>query len=373
MKITDVRAIHVALPQIASRSDGTQDALMILVDTDAGITGIGEVDSSPLVAKAAIEAPMSHSIATGLREVLIGRDPREIQRLWHDMYQASRYAGRRGVFVHAISGVDLALWDILGKSVDLPVHTLLGGAHRTKIRAYASTLFQDSLAATADRARWCVDQGFTAVKFGWDPMGQDPDYDEALVAAIREAVGDDVEVLIDAGQCWDTKTAVQMARRFEPYRPYWLEEPLHPDNVEGYGILSRTSPLRIAAGEAEDQRHSYRHLMDVGMIDVVQIDVTRCGGLTEAKRIAGEALDRGREVINHSFTTDVNVAASAALLATLPRAPFLEYCVEDTPIRNALCKNPPLVEDGFVVLPQEPGLGVEIDMDALERLTVKVA
>jgi L-rhamnonate dehydratase len=367
VKITNVHAIHLALPTIAKRSDGTQDALVVLVETDAGITGIGEVDSSPLVAKAAIEAPMSHSITTGLREVVIGRDPFEIERLWFDMYQATRYSGRRGVFIHAMSGIDLALWDIMGKALGLPVHTLLGGAFRRKLRAYASTLFGSSLEATADRARWCVDQGFTAVKFGWDPMGQDDAYDEALVETIRTAVGPDVDVLIDAGQCWDTKSAIRMAKRFEPYDIYWLEEPLRPDNVAGYAALSRASTLRIAAGEAESERLSYTHLMDAGEIDVVQIDPTRTGGLTEAKKIAWAAFDRGRAVINHSFTTDINIAASMALLAAIPEAPFLEYCVEDSPIRTELVRNPFEVVDGHVALRDEPGLGVEIDTDVLER------
>ena len=372
MKITDVRAIHLSLPTIAKRSDGTQDALIVLVETDAGITGVGEVDSSPLAAKAAIEAPMSNSITSGLREVVVGHDPFEIERLWHAMYQASRYAGRRGLFVHAMSGIDLALWDILGKALELPVHTLLGGAFRRKVRAYASTLFGDSVAATADRARRVVDDGFTAVKFGWDPMGQDPNHDEALVAGIREAVGPDVDVLIDAGQCWDTKSAIGMARRFEKYDIYWLEEPLRPDNVEGYGELARATPLRIAAGEAESDRHSYQHLMDVGRIDVVQFDVTRTGGLTEAKKIAWAAYDRGRAVVNHSFTTDVNIAASLSLLAAIPEAPFLEYCVESSPIRDELVRNPYRAVDGYVSLRDDPGLGVEIDTDVLERFAVGV-
>ena len=367
MKITDVQAIHLSLPSVARRADGTQDALIVRVETDAGITGIGEVDSSPLAAKAAIEAPMSHSIASGLREVVLGRDPFEIERLWHEMYQASRYAGRRGLFIHAMSGIDLALWDILGKALELPVHTLLGGAFRREVRAYASTLFGDTLQATADRARWCVDQGFTAVKFGWDPMGEDADHDEALVATIREAVGPKVDVLIDAGQCWDTKTAVLMARRFEPYGIYWLEEPLRPDNVAGYAELARATPLRIAAGEAESERLSYTRLMDEGRIDVVQIDPTRTGGLTEAKKIAWAAYDRGRAVINHSFTTDINIAASLALLAAIPEAPFLEYCVEESPIRTQLVRNPFEVVEGYVQLRDTPGLGVEIDEQVLEK------
>jgi len=371
MKITDVRAVYLRLPEISERCDGTQDALLVKVETDAGITGIGEVDSAPIVAKAAIEAPFSSTITSGLRELVIGEDPFAYEYLWQKMYRGSRYAGRRGAFVHAMSGVDLALWDIMGKATGMPVARLLGGGFRTRLRAYASTLFGDSVQATAERARWCVDQGFTAVKFGWDPLGQDLDQDEALVAAIREAVGPKVDVLIDAGHAYNTKTAIQMAGRFAPYGIYWLEEPLSPDNLDGYAALARATPLRIAAGEAESDRHSYTDLMDRGAVDVVQIDVTRVGGLTEAKKIAFAAFDRGREVVNHSFTTDINIAASLALLAAVPEAQFLEFCVEDSPLRRQLVRNPIQVVDGYAVVPQEPGLGVELDESVVERYAVR--
>ena len=168
----------------------------------------------------------------------------------------------------------------------MPAHQLLGGPFRTRLRAYASTLFGDSIQETADSARRWVAEGFTAVKFGWDPLGQDLDYDEALVEAIREAVGPKVDVLIDAGHAYDTKTAIQMARRFAQYDIYWFEEPLFPDNLDGYARLAESTHLRVAAGEAESNRHSFYDLMDRGQIDVVQIDTTRVGGLTEAKKIA---------------------------------------------------------------------------------------
>ena len=160
MKITDVQAIYLRLPEISERCDGTQDALLVKVETDAGITGIGEVDTSPLVAKAAIEAPFSNTITSGLRELVLGEDPFAYEYLWHKMYQGSRYSGRRGAFVHAMSGVDLALWDIMGKATGMPVSRLLGGGFRTKVRAYASTLFGDSLQSTAEPGTVVRGSGF---------------------------------------------------------------------------------------------------------------------------------------------------------------------------------------------------------------------
>jgi L-rhamnonate dehydratase len=372
MKITDVKVIYVTLPEIKERCDGSQDALLVFVETDAGITGIGEVDSSPPIAKATINAPFSSTITDGLRNLVIGENPFEYEKIWQKMYLGSRYPGRRGAVIHAMSGIDMALWDIMGKALNMPVYQLLGGGFRKSVRAYASTLFGETIQETADRAKWLVDQGFTAVKFGWDPLGEDLDQDEALVEAIREAVGPKVDVLIDAGHAYNTKTAIQMARRFAEYDIYWLEEPLFPDNLDGYARLSKSTHLRIAAGEAESNRHSYVDLMDRGKIDVVQFDVTRSGGLTETKKIAYAAFDRGLEVVNHSFTTDLNIAASLAILSAVPEANLFEYCVEDSPLRQELVRNPIRPIDGYVSVPEEPGLGVEIDPEVVERYAVEI-
>ena len=300
VRITDVEAIYLRLPDFdEARTDSSRDALIIRVSTDAGVTGYGEVDSSPLVVKAIVESPASHTIARGLRELLIGRDPLEVERLWHDMYEATLYVGRSGVVIHAMAGVDIALWDLKGKLLGLPVHNLLGGAHRTEIRAYASNMFQLTPEATADRAAAAVAAGYTAVKFGWEPFGADPQSDEAFVRAIRQCVGDDVDIAIDAGLAWDTKTAIQRVRLLEQYRLLWLEEPLHPDNLRGYRRLTQAVDMPIAAGEEECTRDGFRRLMDEGGVDIVQVDVTRVG-LTQAMLIAGDAQERGIPVANQA-------------------------------------------------------------------------
>nr|CAA9291806.1 mandelate racemase/muconate lactonizing enzyme family protein [uncultured Armatimonadetes bacterium] len=370
MRITDVEAIILSLPQIRERTDGSQDMLLVKVSTDAGIVGYGEVDSSPLVAKSIIDAPISHTISRGLRHLVLGEDPFAYEYLWHRMYEGCLYHGRRGAAIQAMSGIDLALWDIMGKALEMPVYKLLGGGFRKEVRAYASALFGDDLADTADKVKRYVDQGFTAVKMGWEPMGQDPAYDVALVRTMREAAGPKADILIDAGLCWDAKTAIRMARRFEEFDIFWLEEPLHPDNLEGYRRLSEAVDVRIAAGEEESSRAGFVDLMDRGKIDVVQVDVTRVGGLTEAKKIAFLAHDRGLPCINHSFTTDLNVAASLHLLASIPNAPLLEFCVEESPLRTELAREPIRVVDGMVRVPEEPGLGVELDEAVIERYRI---
>lgn len=366
MKITDIECIHLRLPEIKAQCDGTQDTLVVRVHTDTDLFGIGEVDSSPHVAKAVIEAPMSHTICCGLRELVVGENPLAIEDIWRKMYWGSRYMGRRGVVIHAMSAIDIALWDIAGKAHGKPVYELLGGKGFDRIRAYASMLMGATPEITYEKAKKAVARGFTAVKFGWDPLGQSEELDLALVAAARRGVGEKVALMIDAGQCYDVKTARRRCRQFQEYNLTWLEEPLHPDDFAGYGELSRSVEMRIAAGEAEDTRGSYQALMDTGGIDVVQVDVTRCGGLSEARKIADLARDRHKPVVNHSFKTGINMAASLHFLAGTGNNWFLEYGQEPSPLREELTHQTFPVVDGYVALPQEPGLGITLNEATVE-------
>ena len=371
MKITKVEAIYLRQPEVKLQCDSGQDALVVRVETDAGITGIGEVDSSPMAVKGAIDGPFSHTTATGLAQVVIGEDPFETERLWHKMYRANIYGGRRGVGFHAMSGIDMALWDIKGKALGMPVWKLLGGGFHQKIRCYASSLFGPTPEKTGEMARRFRDQGFNAVKFGWDPMGQDEKTDIALVREGRKGLGDDADLCIDAGLVWDAKTAIQRAKAFEEYHPFWLEEPLRPDDYDGYRKLSEASTLRIAAGEEESNRQSFTDLMDRGKIDVVQVDLTRCGGFTEAIKIAALAWDRGLPVANHGFTTYINVTAALHWLNSIPNALICEFVAEEeTNLRESLTRQKLRAKDGYLEIPQEPGLGIDLDEDAVAKFRV---
>src|ERR1700680_3530347 len=196
MKITKIESIHLRLPEVNERCDGSQETLVVKVHTDAGISGIGEVDSSALVAKAIIEAPLSHKICRGLAECVLGQDPFEIDLLVHRMIEGSIYYGRQGAAIQAMSGIEIALWDIAGKAVGRPVYQLLGGGFRKKFRAYASILFGDTPAATEKTGRQLAAQGFKAVKFGWGPMGQSEAGDLAQVRAARQGLGKVVELMV---------------------------------------------------------------------------------------------------------------------------------------------------------------------------------
>jgi L-alanine-DL-glutamate epimerase-like enolase superfamily enzyme len=370
MKITRVEPIHLRLPDVSERCDGSQETLVVKVHTDAGLVGVGEADSSALVARAVIEAPLSHKICRGLAECVVGRDPFEIDRLVHRMYEGSIFYGRQGAVIQAMSGVEIALWDLVGKAVGRPVYQLLGGGFRKRFRAYASILFGDTPAQTGEMARQLAGRGFRAVKFGWGPMGQSEAGDLALVRAARQGLGDDVELMVDAGLCWDTATAIRRAQQFEPFGLTWLEEPLHPDNLQGYARLSARAPMRIAAGEEICDIKEFQQMMDVGGIDVAQVDVTRVGGLSRAKRIGWDSYERHRLCVNHSYKTGINIAASLHFVAALPNTHYFEYCVEQGALRQHLTKQRFPVVDGEISVPEEPGLGVDLDEEIVAKYRV---
>jgi len=371
MKITDVEAIYLRLPQVKEQCDSGQDALIVKVSTDAGITGIGEVDSAPLAVKGAIEGPFSHTTACGLRELLIGEDPFQTEYLWYKMYRKNIYGGRRGVGLHAMSGIDIALWDIKGKALGQPVWKLLGGGFHKRIRPYASSLFGPTPRATGELARRFRDRGFSAVKFGWDPMGRDEETDIALVREARRGLGNGADLMIDAGLVWDAKTAIQRARAFAEYDIFWLEEPLLPDDYEGYRKLSEATDIRIAAGEEESNRLSFLELMDRGRIDVVQVDLTRVGGFTEAMKVASLAVDRGLPVVNHGFTTYINVAAALHFLNSIPNSFIAEFVVEEeTTLRDFITRQKFAARDGYLEIPDAPGLGIDLDEEGIAKYRV---
>lgn len=370
MKITQVEAIHLRLPEVNERCDGSQETLVVKVHTDAGIVGVGEVDSSAHVAKAIIEAPVSHQICRGLALCVLGQDPFEIERLVHQMYEGSIFYGRQGAAIQAISGIEIALWDIVGKAVGQPVYKLLGGAFRRRFLAYASYLFGDTPEATQASAVRLRDQGFRAVKFGWGPMGQSEALDLALVRAARKGLGDEVELMVDAGLCWDAATAIRRARQFAEFNLTWLEEPLHPDDWDGYRRLCGSHPpMRIAAGEEICDLGEFDQLIDGG-IDVVQVDVTRVGGLSRSKQIGWNSARRHRLCVNHSYKTGINIAASLHFLAALPNTHYFEYCVEQGALRQYLTRQRFPIVDGFISVPEEPGLGIELDEEIVRRYRV---
>jgi L-alanine-DL-glutamate epimerase-like enolase superfamily enzyme len=380
MKISDVNLIILESPNAYQSAAGGEEAHgikylgMVKVETDAGITGYADLETQPHVAQAIVSAPSEGSAVgfQGLRSVLVGEDPFDVERLWHKMYMGSVYYGRRGVAMQVISGIDIALWDIIGKKIGEPVYKLLGGAYRDRVRPYASTLFRSTPEGMAEASRSYLEQGFTAIKFGWGVFGENPERDVELVAAARRSVGERVDLLIDTG--WyvprTAKEAIQMVRRLEPFRPFLIEEPLSPEDYDGYAMLSDAVDTLIACGEQEATEWGFRTLLERGHVDVIQPDLSRCGGFTAARKIAHLAELYNRLCIPHAWTSDLLTAASLHLNAFLGRAVFQEFNVTAGPLSRELCLNPIRLEDGMLRVPQGPGLGIEVDESVIERYRV---
>lgn len=366
MKITQV-VCQILRADVTAKTASCQDAVLVRIRTDSGLEGIGEADSSPEVVKAIIDAPFSHNIACGLRELLLGENPLEIRRLWQKMYDGTVYYGRTSVTITAMAAIDMALWDLAGKHYGVPVWQLLGGKQHDRIPAYASILFGKDGAETADIGRRWVEAGYSAVKFGWEPMGQSEALDVELVRGAREGMGEDGTLLIDAGLVWDARTALRRAEQFAEYRIGWLEEPLRQNDVDGYAWLRDRSPVPIAAGEGECGREAFRPLVDRHALDVYQIDLSRCG-FTDAMYLRDRIEEIGALPCNHCYTSPLTVAASIHWLCTCRDAFLFEDCVEDLPLRNELTHEKMQAVDGYMTPPDGPGLGVTLNEDFVQSI-----
>jgi L-alanine-DL-glutamate epimerase-like enolase superfamily enzyme len=366
MKITDIETTMLRLPEVSPVGDGLQDVLIIRVHTDEGITGIGEAHTCPLVLKAIIEAPVSQLTVQGLKQLLIGRNPLEINELWNLMYDRTATFGRRGVVINAISGIDIALWDILGKFSGLPIHQLMGGAVRDRVPVYASDLTPDTQTQIVTNAKARVDEGYRALKFGWGGLGQNVKDDARWVGELRRALGPEVDIMIDMGSPVPFDDAVWLGRALAEEDVFFLEEPLSPDDLDGFAALVEASPTPIATGEKETTRFGFRDLMERGRVRIIQPDIARVGGLTEMRRIAALAEVRDVRVIPHCWATDVLVAATMHFLATQKEAPYQEFNVMENPLRTALLQEPMRPKDGLLSVPRGPGLGIELNEEILE-------
>lgn len=369
MKISQIICQILRVESVQQKTASCQDVVLVRVRTDDGLEGIGEADASPEVIKAIVDAPYSHTIACGLREILIGENPLETERLWQKMYRRTMYFGRTSVTICAMSAVDMALWDLKGKHFQQPIHRLLGGKQHDRIKAYASILFgRDGKHTEEIGERW-VKAGYQAIKFGWEPMGQSEALDIELVRGAREGVGNGTTLLIDAGCVWDAKTALRRAHSFAEFGIEWLEEPLRPSDVEGYAWLRDRSPVPIAAGEEECGRESFRPLIDRHALDVYQVDISR-NGFTDAAYIRARVEEIGARLCNHCYTSPVTVAASLHWLCTCRDAFIFEDCVEDSPMRNDLTHEKLQAKAGWISVPDGPGLGITLNEQFVKKYLV---
>lgn len=388
MHITDVEAMvldtgkNYANPDEASEAHGVRFISLLKISTDEGIAGWSDVETQPHVGKAIVDAPSGGAIGfESLKAALLGENPLEHERLWQKMYRYLAYYGRQGAGMQMLSGADIALWDIAGKALNQPLCQLLGARYRDTVKAYASTLFRPTPDAMKEAVAGYLDRGFRAIKFGWGVFGHDPALDIALVKAAREEAGPHVDLMVDAG--WygvghddpyrprSLKDWLRVTAALEDLGVFWLEDFLHPDNLAGYAkIAARTTTLRLAAGEQYAGMAEFERLVDEGHIDVLQPDLSRCGGVTIGKHIADLAVRRGVECAPHAWLTDLLTAASLHLNAYLMHSLYLEYNVSSASLLTNLCQPKLAMVDGSIPIPVGPGLGVQVDEAMVERYRI---
>lgn len=378
MKITDVvshqLSVNVDEPFTSSRGwfYKTKGALVVEVRTDEGITGWGDCYGPSAVCRAIVD--------TLLKPSIIGRDPFDVEVIWEALYNKVKDYGLTGMTISGISGVDIALWDIIGKACKQPIHKLIGGAFRTKVEAYATGLYFKNMERlneeAAEEARGYVEQGFRAVKMkiGLGSIKKDLD----RVAAVRDAIGPDVKLMVDANHCFNVPQAINIGRELEKFDVHWFEEPVSPEDLDGYVEVSRRLDMAVAGGENEFTKFGFREILAKRAMDIIQPDVCAAGGITECKKIAALAQAHSVQCIPHAWGTAIGLAATIHFLASLPECPpclvpmppMLEYEQTFNPFRDRLSQTSLTRTKGFVDVPTAPGLGIEIDRKILEQYRV---
>jgi L-alanine-DL-glutamate epimerase-like enolase superfamily enzyme len=375
MKITGIDVIELRVPGWQGLTfDGSYDNCVVKIHTDAGLTGIGEVDSVPSVIHAIIEAQRSHSHAMGLKSVLLGRDPSDVEALWDEMYDATSYYGRRGAVIHAISALDIALWDLRGKAMGKALHALLGMTRRNRLLAYGTVY---PLGDTPDDVRRNIDRGLKlglrAIKIVADPFWRtDPDLCARLIRTAREHVGKDILLMVDAATAWSkAEEGLPLMPLFRQYNFAWVEAPLPLDDLEGHARFQGFG-VPIGGGDLGlTTCAEYREMFDIGKIDIAQPDVTMVGGITELMRLASLARSMGKRLVTHGYKSNITIAANLAFLSQHDADEPCEYSTSESPLRWTLTNESfPIGADGRIAIPEGPGLGVSLNEETVARYRI---
>ena len=368
MKIREIRAVGLrgATPEGGWSDEIEQDDCvhtLIAVITDEGLTGLGSVFTNDGLVKSALAV---------LEPLYRGENALEPERVSEKLRQNMFWLGRGGAITHTISGIDIALWDVLGKATGQPVGRLLGGRYRDRVKPYAS-LLMDEPNPLADKLLKFKEQGFRAFKMGWGPFGRRSNaLDEAIVRTARETLEPDILLMVDAGGSdafWQQnyKWALRTAQMLADYQVTWFEEPLKPDALNDYILLRQNAPVPIAGGEVLTRRQSFQPWLQGGALDIVQPDVTKVGGITESRRIAWMAQDNGVRFIPHGWNTAVGLAADLQLASAFPDTDLVEYITGSPYVDEIVDGGWKLDADGMLLIPDAPGLGLTMDMEAVAK------
>ena len=382
-KIAKVEVLPLALsnkPNNQSDCDGTVDTLVVRITDEDGRCGIGECDAPPSVVKAFLEMPGAHIWSMNPIGILMGRDPLEAPAIWQRLYEATNYPGRRGSGIHAISAMDIALYDLAGKQAGKPVYKLLGGAKREFLTPYA-TIFQGmpqgrSLSQMMDVTQKLFDKaiqiGFRAVKM--EVLFYDLVTDRQLVEVIKEGrrmLGDEITMMVDFGYRWrDWHAAKWVLDRIEDCNIYFAEATLQHDDLYGHARLSESCGIRICGAEQAATRWEIHEWIQTGKVAIVQPDINRCGGLSEIRRIAELAELYGVQVVPHGWKTGITAACGRHFQASTLNAEAFEFLspyLYDSPLRQSLVSPEPMIVNGRMELPAAPGLGVDLDEETVRK------
>ena len=388
LRITEIECHVLLAPDFdPGMTSSAQDSLIVVIHTDGGVSGFGESDANPWMMKSCIEAPGTHTMGLSIRDMLMGQDPFKIGEIWEKLYLGTAMNGRRGIVIHAMGAIEMALWDLCGKAIGLPIHALLGGATRDRITPYASLQpaghsyehYRDALVESALKAKAL---GFRAIKsevtmngpYAHGGMHESWDRHTDVVAAVRKAVGPEMTLMIDVQYLWqDAASCLSIVKDWAEFDIYFLETPVWSDNVHEMAKLAAEAPMKIAFGEWLATRYEFEELIEIGKVDVVQPDIGRVGGIGEAKIVCDMAKARDKIIVPHCWKTGVSISATAHLAFVTNHCSFIEYlpanlCVET--LRRELVHEELALENGTIPLPTKPGLGVEIDWDVLRRFKV---
>jgi L-alanine-DL-glutamate epimerase-like enolase superfamily enzyme len=387
MRISDVRT-HVLLDPAydVGATSSAQDTVVVEIETDEGLVGIGETDLNAWIARACIEAPGTHTMDRGLKSMLLGRDPLDPEAIWQELYVGTAMTGRRGALINAIGAIDIALWDIAGQAAGVPSWRLLGEQAHEALTPYASLqpevtsldAYVTSMTSWATRARAL---GFTAAKleatfdgpYAHKGLSGPDEWVVEVVRAVREAAGPEMTLMVDVQYAFDSvERALAAAEAIAPYDVFFLETPLWVDDLAGYAELARRSPVRIAQGEWLTTRVELHALLEGGCVQVAQPDIGRVGGLTEARRVARMAAEHDLLVVPHAWKTGISVAVAAHLAMVTPQMPFFEFLPAElceSRLRKELVQDELVYRDGKLGVPSRPGLGFELNRDALEEFS----
>ncbi len=375
MKIVDIEVIELRVPGWTGETfDGSYDNCLVLVHTDEGLTGVAEVDSVPSVIRAIVDARRSHTHAMGLKEAIVGADPSDVEGLWERMYDLTSYYGRRGAVIHAISAVDIALWDLRGKVQNKSVGALLGTRQRDRVLAYGTVY---PLGETTDEVRSNIDRGLKlglkAIKIVADPFWRDDiDKTASLIRAARDHVGPDIRLMVDAATAWaKAEEGLPLMPIFKEHDFFWVEAPLPIDDLDGHARFQGFG-VPIGGGDLGLTTHyEYEAAFERGKIDIAQPDVTMAGGITELRRIADLARRLGKRVVTHGYKSNITIAANLAFLSRHWMDEPCEYSTSQSPLRWHLTReNFPIGPDGRIAAPEAPGLGVSLDPETIAKYRV---